>query len=424
MAERTAELTQAHEKLQSVLDGSTNVAIIATNLNGIITLFNAGAENLFGYKSEELVGRQTPGIFHLASEIVARGLELTEELGKPVEGFDVFIEKTKNGGHEEREWTCVRKDGSQFTVNGVVTALKDPAGTISGFLGVAMDVTARKEAEAASRISAEHFRLIVETVEDYALIMLDAGGRVISWNVGAERIEGYKACEIIGRHFSMFYTPEDIEKGHPDEELRIAAKLGRYTEEGWRVRKDGSRFVADVAIAAIHDEAGKVRGFAKVVHDTTERKRTEERFELVVEASPSALIMVRRDGRITLVNSQTEKLFGYARHELVGRSIEMLLPERSRGPHGVLVDGFFSAPAARAMAAGRELFGVRKDGSEVPVEIGLNPIDASSGKFVLASITTLRRASRRRPPCARLSKISHLGRGRTANGLDHASGRV
>jgi PAS domain S-box-containing protein len=276
-----------------------------------------------------------------------------------------------------------------LTVNLVVTPLKDAAGTVSGFLGVAMDVSARKKAEAASRASDEHFRLIVETIEDYALIMLDAGGHVISWNTGAERIKGYTAAEIIGRHFSIFYGPEDIAQGHPDEELRIAAKLGRYTEEGWRVRKDGSRFVADVVIAAIHDEGGNVRGFAKVVHDITERKQIEERFQLVVEASPSALIMVRSDGLITLVNSQAERLFGYARDELVGRPIETLLPERFRRQHGALVDGFFGAPSARAIGAGGDLFGVCKDGSEVPVEIGWNPIDAPGGKFVLASISDI-----------------------------------
>jgi PAS domain S-box-containing protein len=163
-----------------------------------------------------------------------------------------------------------------LTVNLVVTALRDPAGTITGFLGVAMDMSARKLAEAASRASDEHFRLIVEAVEDYALIMLDTAGHVISWNVGAERIQGYKAGEIIGQHFSIFYPPNDIEKRHPDHELQIATKLGRYSEEGWRVRKDGARFLADVFITAVHDEAGNLRGFAKVVHDITERKRAED----------------------------------------------------------------------------------------------------------------------------------------------------
>jgi PAS domain S-box-containing protein len=276
VAERTADLARSRAQLQTVLDGATNVAIIAANTAGVITLFNTGAENLLGYTSQELVGRQTPAIFHLESEMVARGLELTQEMGKPVRGLKVFVEKPKNGNHEEREWTYVRKDGGRLTVNLVVTALRDQAGTITGFLGVAMDMSARKLAEAASRASDEHFRLIVEAVEDYALIMLDTAGHVISWNVGAERIQGYKAGEIIGQHFSIFYPPNDIEKRHPDHELQIATKLGRYSEEGWRVRKDGARFLADVFITAVHDEAGNLRGFAKVVHDITERKRAED----------------------------------------------------------------------------------------------------------------------------------------------------
>ena len=278
VAEQTADLARSCAQLQTVLDGATKVAIIAANTAGVITLFSAGAENLLGYTSQELVGRQTPALFHLESEIVARGLELTEDLGKPVGGLKVFVEKAKNG-HEEHEWTYIRKDGRRLTVNLVVTALRDPTGTITGFLGVAMDMSARKQAEAASRASDEHFRLIVEAVEDYALIMLDTGGHVISWNLGAERIQGYKAREIIGRHFSIFYVPNDIARRHPEEELHIAATVGRYSEEGWRVRKDGSRFLANVAITAVHDEAGNLRGFAKAVHDITERKRGEDQLK-------------------------------------------------------------------------------------------------------------------------------------------------
>ena len=135
------------EKLQAVLDAATHVSIIAADTEGVITVFNHGAEQMLGYMSDEMVGKQSPTVIHLASEVVARGQELTEELGKPVQGFDVFAEKARNGQHEEREWTYVRKDGKTLTVNLVVTASYDTNGAIVGFLGVAMDVTARKEAE-------------------------------------------------------------------------------------------------------------------------------------------------------------------------------------------------------------------------------------------------------------------------------------
>jgi len=386
IAESTIELSLAKEQLQTVLDGATSVSIIAADVQGVITVFNSGSENMLGYSAREVVGQLTPQIIHLESEVVARGLELSAETGRTVEGFDVFVEYARQGRHEEREWTYIRKDGSHLTVNLVVTALRDSLGTITGFLGVAMDVTARKRAEAASRASDENLRLIVGAVEDYALIMLDPEGRVVSWNLGAERIAGYSAAEIVGQHFSCFYFPEDIEKKHPDEELRIAAAQGRYAEESRRRRKYGSSFWADVVITAIHDERGNLRGFAKVVHDITERRKTEERFQLVVEAAPSAMIMVGHDALISLVNTQTENLFGYSRHELLGRPIEILLPEQFRPRHGAHLAGFFAAASQRSMAPGRELFGRRKDGSQVPVEIGLTPINTSQGQFVLASV--------------------------------------
>ena len=243
VAERSAELTGAKEKLQAVLDAATHVSIIAVDTKGLITVFNRGAEQMLGYTSEEMVGKQYPATFHLDSEIVARGLELTAELGKPVQGFDVFVERARDRLPEEREWTYVRKDGKTLAVTLVVTASYDADGAIVGFLGVAMDVTARKKVESTLRASEERFRLFVDAVEDYALLTLDPRGYVISWNAGAERIKGYKADEIIGRHFSLFYLPEAIATGHPDEELRTAAIEGRFEEEGWRVRKDGSRFL-------------------------------------------------------------------------------------------------------------------------------------------------------------------------------------
>jgi PAS domain S-box-containing protein len=214
LAQRTAELIRERDQLQTLLNGATNVSIIALDAKGLITAFNSGAERILGYTAEEMVGKQTPFIFHLEPEVIARGLELAAESGKPVAGVDVFSEKVRNGPPEERDWTYVRKDGSHVTVNLVITGLRDASGGAVGFLYAAMDVTARRSAESALRASEERFRLMIDAVEDYALLMLDAGGRIVSWNTGAERMKGYTASEIIGKHFSCFYLPEDIEKGH------------------------------------------------------------------------------------------------------------------------------------------------------------------------------------------------------------------
>ena len=137
-------------------------------------------------------------------------------------------------------------------------------------------LSAMQKAEDTLRSSEERFRLFVDAVQDYALLMLDPSGYVISWNAGAQRIKGYKAEEIIGQHFSRFYLPEAIEKGHPDEELRIATREGRYAEEGWRLRKDGSRFLADVLITAMHNNKGELCGFAKITRDITEREKAKD----------------------------------------------------------------------------------------------------------------------------------------------------
>jgi PAS domain S-box-containing protein len=336
VAERSVELAGAREKLQAVLDASTHVSIIATDTAGLITVFNRGSEQMLGYTSEEMVGKQSLAIIHLESEVTVRGRELAEETGKPVEGFEVFVEKVRNGQHEEREWTFVRKDGMTLTVNLVVTASYDANGKIMGFLSVAMDVTARKKAEDTLRASEERFRLFVDAVEDYALLMLNPQGYVIGWNAGAERIAGYKTSEIIGKHFSCFYLPEAIEKGRPEEELRTAAREGRYEAEVWRVRKDGSRFLADVVITPIHNSTGQLRGFAKITRDITEPKRAEQELEksrgrlgAILSSSLDGIIVyeavrdelgVLRDLRFAMVNPAAEKLMNLEASDLLGHT--------------------------------------------------------------------------------------------------------
>jgi PAS domain S-box-containing protein len=190
------------------------------------------------------------------------------------------------------------------------------------------------------RESEERFRLLVEGVKDYAIFMLDAGGHVSTWNLGARRIKGYETGEIVGKHFSAFYTREDVERGHPAEVLRLAAADGRYEEEGLRVRKDGSTFWANVVITALRDEAGNLRGFAKVTRDITERKEAEERERLllreqaareratdILESISDAFYAVDNVWRFTYVNGKAEELWGRSREELLGKNIWEEFPE-------------------------------------------------------------------------------------------------
>jgi PAS domain S-box-containing protein len=194
----------------------------------------------------------------------------------------------REGRYEEQGWR-VRKDGSLFWASVVITALQNPAGTSAGFLKITRDLTERRKGEQALRESEERFRLLVESVKDYAIFMLDPEGRIVSWNAGAERLKGYRAEEIIGSHFSRFYPEEDLQAGKPARELETAVAEGRYEEEGWRVRKDGSLFWASVTITAVHDRTGALRGFAKVTRDLTrQREAARQQIDFVREQSARA----------------------------------------------------------------------------------------------------------------------------------------
>jgi PAS domain S-box-containing protein len=254
-----------------------------------------------------------------------------------------------------------------------------PAGSISEY----------QQLELALRDSEEHFRLLAASVRDYAIIMLDSEGRVASWNIGAERIKGYAASEIIDRHFSVFYTPEDLELELPERALALARTTGKFTAEGLRVRKDGSRFLAYVVITPLQDNSGTLRGYAKVIRDVSTHRRFAERFRLVVESAPNAMVMIDSAGHIEMVNTQAERVFGYSRAELLGQPVEILVPARFRNHHAGLRAIFFAAPQSRPMGEGRDLFGRRKDGSEFPIEIGLNPIETEEGAMVLSAIVDI-----------------------------------
>jgi formate hydrogenlyase transcriptional activator len=237
---------------------------------------------------------------------------------------------------------------------------------------------------------------MVEGVKDYAIFMLDPAGRVSSWNPGAERIKGYRPEEILGKHFSIFYSQEDIDGGRPDLALKTAASQGQFEDEGWRVRKDGSRFWASVVISAIRDANGNLIGFTKVTRDLSDRKKAEEalrrseaQFHALFEFSPDAIVASDAEGRITEMNARVESMFGYPRGELIGQLIECLVPERFRHAHPSHRKEYSAAPRPRPMGAGLELYGRRKDGSEFPADIMLGPVETAEGRIVLSVIRDL-----------------------------------
>ncbi|MEV4151151.1 PAS domain S-box protein [Amycolatopsis sp. NPDC049691] len=237
-------------------------AIFLLDPEGRIASWNLGAERIKGWTAEEIIGRHF-SVFYPPEEVAA---------GKPAWELEVA---TAEGRLEDEGWR-VRKDGTRFWANVVITALFDEHHRLEGFGKVTRDMTERRTAEEALRESEERFRLLVQNVQDYGIFMLDPGGHISSWNAGAERIKGWTAEEVIGRHFSVFYPPEEVAAGKPARELEVAARDGRLEDEGWRVRKDGTRFWANVVITALFDEHRRLQGFGKVTRDMTERRNAEQ----------------------------------------------------------------------------------------------------------------------------------------------------
>jgi len=249
-------------RFELLVQSVTDYAIYMLDPTGLVSSWNAGARRFKGYEPDEIIGEHFSR-FYTAEE---------RERGIP----RIALETAEREGRFEAEGWRVRKDGTRFWANVVIDPIRDPVGTLVGFAKITRDLTERRAAEVELRASEERFRLLVQSVTDYAIYMLDPIGRVSSWNAGAERLKGYTADEIQGQHFSRFYSEEDREAGVPERALQTAERGGRFDAEGWRVRKDGSRFWASVIIDPIRNADGELIGFAKVTRDLTEKRAVEE----------------------------------------------------------------------------------------------------------------------------------------------------
>jgi PAS domain S-box-containing protein len=274
--DKGSSIATTAEELALLVSAVEDYAIVLLSPTGEIRSWNAGAVRTFGYRADETIGKSF-AMFYPPADV---------EAGKPQRELEVA---GRDGRIEDEGWR-LRKGGERFRVNTVITAVRDSEGELRGFAKVTRDLTAQRAAEERLRQNEEVFRLLVVSVKDYAIFMLDPTGHIISWNAGAQRIKGYAPDEIIGQHFSIFYPEADKQAHKPERELEIADRTGVYEEEGWRLRKDGSRFWANVVITAVHDESGKLRGFAKVTRDITERKQAEETQRALVEQQEARLL--------------------------------------------------------------------------------------------------------------------------------------
>ncbi|WP_408098022.1 PAS domain S-box protein [Peredibacter sp. HCB2-198] len=252
----------AEEKFRLLVESVRDYGIFLIDKQGFIESWNIGAQRIKGYSADEAIGKHF-SIFYTSEDKIRRHpqyeLEIAEKVGK----------------YEEEGWR-VRKDGTKFWSHIVITALRDKRGELVGFAKVTRDLTERKNAEEQLKLSEERARKMFESVKDYAMITLNCDGTVATWNEGARRIKGYEAKEIVGKHFSLFYPDQDIQMGKCEYELKEAIETGRLEDEGWRIRKDGTRFWASVAITAIRDNDGTVIAFSQVTRDMTDRKRADD----------------------------------------------------------------------------------------------------------------------------------------------------
>jgi PAS domain S-box-containing protein len=262
-------LSQMEGRYRGLLEAAPD-AMVVVDQGGEIVLLNVQAENQFGYKRDELLGQQVKSIIPdgFAERLIADGTRTAS---------DALAQQIGTG----IELSGRRKDGSEFPIEIMLSPLENSEGIL--VTAAIRDITERKRVEETLRQSEERSRLIVSNAKDYAILMLDPDGNIVNWNEGAERMKGYRAEEIIGQHFSCFYSEEEISTGKPEFELEEAARVGRWEGEGWRIRKDGSRFFASVAITALRDEKGMLRGFGKITRDITERKKSEEHLVKTME---------------------------------------------------------------------------------------------------------------------------------------------
>ena len=371
--------TISSDDCRLLVENVIDYAIFMLDREGRVVSWNPGAQRIKGYTADEIVGCHFSK-FYPEDDVAA---------GKPERELKTALQF----GRVEDEGWRIRKDGSRFWASVVITAVYDESRTLRGFAKVTRDLTKRRLAAEDLRRSEERFHKVIDAITDYAVFMLDATGHIATWNTGAQKIKAYDADEIIGQHFSIFYPAEDRAAGKPDRILETVRREGRYEEEGWRLRKDGTRFWANVILTALRNDAGELTGFAKVTRDLTERRtaeetlrRSEERFRLLVAGVIDyAIYMLNPEGRVTTWNLGAERMKGYRADEIIGKHFAVFFPEEDRRA------GKPSRELETARAEGRfedEGWRIRKNGTRFWANVVLTPLHDDSGRFIgFAKIT-------------------------------------
>ncbi|HEY4135340.1 MAG TPA: PAS domain S-box protein [Alphaproteobacteria bacterium] len=351
LARPNASLTD-DDRYRLLLDAVTDYAIYMLDPSGIVTTWNAGAQRFKGYAPDEIVGQHFSRFY----------TEEDRKSGLPQRVLDSAV---RSGKFEGQGWR-VRKDGTRFWASVAIDPIRAPSGELLGFAKITRDLTERKAAEDSLKKSEEQFRLLVQGVTDYAIYLLDAEGHVTNWNLGAQRIKGYAPDEIVGQHFSRFYTEEDRKSGAPQRALETAIREGRYEKEGWRIRKDGTRFWANVVIDPIRREDGTLIGFAKITRDISERRETQ----LALEAAREALFQSQKMDAIGQLTGGVAHDFNNLLMAVLG-SLELVQKRLTQDPRvSPLIDNAIQAAKRGASLTQRMLaFARRQELDAKPVNL-------------------------------------------------------
>jgi PAS domain S-box-containing protein len=360
-------------EVSAFIDGVRDYAIFVLDPEGHVASWNSGAERIKGYRADEIIGHSLAR-FYPPEDVAA---------GKPQR---LLAQAAAEGRVEDEGWR-VRKDGRRFWADVVISAIRDDSGRLTGFTKVTRDLTDRHAADVRLRQAEERLRLLVESVKEYAIYMLATDGTILSWNSGAERINGYRADEVVGRHFSMFYSADDLADGKPQRELEIAVAEGRYEDEGWRLRKGGTRFWANAVLTAVYDERGELRGFSKVTRDLTDRRRAEDllrqnehRTRLLLEnIRDYAIFMLDPAGLVATWNAAAERIKGYRAAEVLGRPSSIFYPpaDAAAGKPARLLE-----IARREGRVEDEGWRVRKNGERFWADVVITRVVDESGRLV------------------------------------------
>lgn len=334
-----------------LVNSITDYAIYMLDPEGCVTSWNAGARRFKGYSESEIIGKHF-SIFYTDED---------RREGLPSRALE---NAARDGKFEDEGWR-LRKDGKQFWAHVVVDPVRDRAGKLVGYAKITRDLSERLEAREDLRRTEEQFTLLLQNVADYAIYQLDPEGRVMTWNVGAERIKYYSPDEIIGRHFSLFYTNDDVERGEPMRALGVAAREGKYETEGWRVRKDGSVFWASVVIAPIVDRTGVV-GFAKVIRDLTEVKKNQ----LELERSRDALLQSQKMAALGGLTSGLANDFNNILAAVVG-GLDLIRERLPEDPHitPLLEGALKAAQRGKSMTRRMSAFARRQELQPAPTDL-------------------------------------------------------